>query len=204
MPAGGGAGRMLEIPVWFKIVYTVLVLAFIIIYWPRHGPANFLWFSDIAFIGAVPAMWLESAWLSGVLACMVLLPEILWNVDYALRLLLRRRITGLTEYMFDPFIPRWLRAVSLFHVPLPLVLVWLVAAYGYPAQSLLWSALCGALVLALSRVFSSKEKNINWVYGPAMVQHRVAPAAYLLLLYLCFLLLVFVPTHLLLQRLFAG
>jgi hypothetical protein len=63
-------------------------------------------------------MWLESPLISGVLGCMVLLPEVLWNVDYVLRLLLRRRITGLTEYMFDPAIPRWLRAVSLFHVPL--------------------------------------------------------------------------------------
>ncbi|NGP52278.1 membrane-associated protein [Thioalkalivibrio sp. XN8] len=193
---------MAEIPEWFKIVYTVLVVAFMIIYWPRHGPANFLWFSDVAFIGAVPAMWLESGLLAGVLACMALLPEILWNVDYASRLLLRRRITGLTEYMFDPSIPRWLRTVSLFHVPLPLVLVWLVAAYGYPPESLFWSVIAGAVILALSRIFSSKEKNINWVFGPAMVQHRVRPATYLLLLYLSFLLLVFVPTHLVLLRLF--
>ncbi|MGD9387270.1 MAG: membrane-associated protein [Gammaproteobacteria bacterium] len=193
---------MADIPEWFKIAYTALVVAFIIIYWPRHGPANFLWFSDVALIGAVPAMWLESALLSGVLACMVLLPEILWNVDYGLRLLLRRRITGLTEYMFDPFIPRWLRAVSLFHVPLPLVLVWLVAAYGYPPESLWWSVVAGAAILGLSRAFSSAEKNINWVFGPALVQHRLSPSAYLMLLYLCFLGLVFVPSHLLLLRLF--
>jgi hypothetical protein len=51
-------------------------------------------------------------------------------------------------------------------------------------------------------VFSSKQKNINWVYGPAVVQHRFSPTTYLLLLYLCFLVLVFVPTHLLLLRFF--
>ena len=190
------------IPEWFKIAYTLAVAGVIIIYWPRHGPRNFLWFSDVALIAAVPAMWLESALISGVLACMVLLPEILWNVDYLLRLTLRRRITGLTDYMFDPSIPRWLRAVSLFHVPLPLVLIWLVAAYGYPEVSLAVSAGAGAIILVLSWWFSPPEKNINWVYGPARVQRSLPQPVYLGVLYLCYVLLVFLPTHWLLLRLF--
>jgi uncharacterized membrane protein YhdT len=193
---------MHAIPEWFKIAYTLVVLAFIVIYWQRYGPRNFLWFSDIAFIGAVPAMWLESGLISGVLACMVLLPEVLWNVDYGLRLLLRRRITGLTEYMFDPSIPFWLRCVSLFHVPLPLVLVWLVAAYGYPEASLAAAAGTGAVVLALSYALSSREKNINWVFGLGRVQHRLSPPVYVGLLYLGFVFVVFLPTHWLLLRLF--
>jgi hypothetical protein len=190
------------IPEWFKIAYTLAVLAFIVIYWQRYGPRNFLWFSDIAFIGAVPAMWLESALISGVLACLALLPEVLWNVDYGLRLLLRRRITGLTEYMFDPGIPRWLRGVSLFHVPLPLVLVWLVAAYGYPEVSLAVTAGTAAVILALSYLLSSREKNINWVFGLGRFEHRLPPPVYLGLLYLGMVFVGFLPTHWLLLRLF--
>jgi hypothetical protein len=193
---------MSSIPAWFKIVYTLAVLAFIVIYWLRYGPRNFLWFSDVALIGAVPAMWLESALISGVLACMVLLPEILWNVDYALRLALRRRITGLTEYMFDPSIPLWLRSVSLFHVPLPLVLIWLVAAYGYPREALAASVGISAVVLVLSYLLSSEEKNINWVFGLGRVQHRLSQPVYLAVLYLGFIVVVFLPTHWLLLRLF--
>jgi len=191
------------IPEWFKIAYTLAVLAFIVIYWLRYGPRNFLWFSDVALIGAVPAMWLESGLIAGVLACMVLLPEVLWNVDYGLRLGLRRRITGLTEYMFDPQIPRWLRAVSLFHVPLPLVMIWLVAAYGYPEASLAGAAGVAAVTLALSYLLSSPEKNINWVFGLGKVQHRLPQPVYLGLLYAGFVALVFLPTHWLLRAIFA-
>lgn len=193
---------MYAIPEWFKIAYTLAVLAFIVLYWRRYGPANFLWFSDIAFIGAAPAMWLESPLAAGLLACMVLLPEVLWNVDYVLRLLLRRRITGLTEYMFDPSIPLWLRGVSLFHVPLPLVLLWLVAAYGYPALSLVVSVGVGGMVLILSFLCATPEKNINWVYGPARVQERLPRPVYLGLQYVALVALVFVPTHWLLGWLF--
>ena len=49
------------IPVWFKIAYTAFVLYVGVIWWKNYGWKNFLWFSDIAFIGAVPAMWLESS-----------------------------------------------------------------------------------------------------------------------------------------------
>lgn len=193
---------MSSIPEWFKIAYGLAVLAFMVIYWHRYGPRNFLWFSDIALIGAVPAMWFESALVSGTLACMVLLPEVLWNVDYVLRSVLKRRITGLTEYMFDASIPRWLRAVSLFHVPLPLVMIWLVAAYGYPAVSLPAAAGGAAVVLALSYLLSSREKNINWVFGLGRVQHRLPQPVYLGLLYLGFVLVVFLPTHWILMRVF--
>ena len=189
------------IPVWFKLAYTAFVV-YVAVVWLRHyGWKNFLWFSDIAFLGAVPAMWLENAALSSVLAVAVLLPEILWNVDYAGRLVLRRRITGLTDYMFEPERPLLLRGLSLFHVPLPLVLVWLLVAYGYDSTVGLPGAIVlAAIVLPLSRAVSAPDKNINWVYGLGGVQTRLPASAYLLVLFAGFVACVFVPTDLLLRR----
>jgi hypothetical protein len=189
------------IPFWFKLAYTAFVLYVGVIWWRNYGWKNFLWFSDIAFIGAVPAMWLENAALSSVLAVAVLLPEILWNVDYAGRLLLRRRITGLTDYMFEPERPLLLRGLSLFHVPLPLVLLWLLAAYGYDERV----GLPGAIVLALvvlpwSRWVSTPDKNINWTYGLGRVQTRWPAWQYMTVLIVGFVVLVFVPTDWLLRH----
>jgi len=189
------------IPFWFKLAYTAFVLYVGVIWWRNYGWKNFLWFSDIAFIGAVPAMWLENAALSSVLAVAVLLPEILWNVDYAGRLLLRRRITGLTDYMFEPERPLLLRGLSLFHVPLPLVLLWLLAAYGYDDRV----GLPGAIVLALvvlpwSRWVSTPDKNINWTYGLGRVQTRWPAWQYMTVLIVGFVVLVFVPTDWLLRH----
>jgi len=191
------------IPVWFKLAYTAFVLYVCVIWWRNYGWKNFLWFSDIAFIGAVPAMWLENSAMASVLAVAVLLPEILWNVDYAGRLILRRRITGLTDYMFEPERPLLLRGLSLFHVPLPLVLLWMLAAYGYDAAV----GLPGAIVLALvvlpwSRWVSPPDKNINWTYGLGRVQTRWPAWQYMTILILGFIVFVFLPTDLLLRRLY--
>ncbi len=191
------------IPLWFKVAYTAFVACVMAVWWKNYGWRNFLWFSDIAFIGAVPAMWLESASLASVLAVAVLLPEILWNVDFAGRLLLRRRITGLTDYMFEAERPRLLRGLSLFHVPLPLVLLWMLEAYGYDRRIGLPGAIAlGAVVLPLSRLVSAPEKNINWTYGLGAVQARWPAWAYVLALFAGFVVFVFVPTDLLVRRMF--
>jgi hypothetical protein len=193
------------IPLWFKLAYTVFVLYVMAVWWRNYGWKNFLWFSDIAFIGAVPAMWLEDATLASVLAVAVLLPELLWNVDYALRLLLRRRITGLTDYMFEPERPLLLRGLSLFHVPLPLVLLWMIAAYGYDATAGLPGAVVlAAVVLPWSRLVSAPEKNINWTYGLGAKRVSWPGWLYVFVLFVGFVLLVFVPTDAFLRLAWPG
>ena len=49
------------IPLGLKVVYTIFVCALVPIYWREYGSANFLWFSDIALLALVPALWLENA-----------------------------------------------------------------------------------------------------------------------------------------------
>jgi hypothetical protein len=191
------------IPMWFKLAYTAFVLLVVVIWLRHYGWRNLLWFSDIAFIGAVPALWLEDARIASVLAVAVLLPEMLWNVDLAGRLLLRRRISGLTDYMFEHERPLVLRRLSLFHVPLPLVLLWLLAAYGYADRIALPGAiLLAALLLPLSRAVSTPEKNINWTWGLGPVPSRLSGPAHVAVLFAGFVLLVFVPTHAILRNTF--
>ena len=193
----------MTIPLWFKLAYTAFVLYVMAVWWKHYGWKNFLWFSDIAFIGAVPAMWLESRAIASVLAVAVLLPEILWNVDFVARIALRRRITGLTDYMFEPERPKLLRGLSLFHVPLPLVLLWMVREYGYDGRvGLAGAVVLAAVVLPWSRAVSTPERNINWTHGFGTRRSSLSPATYVTLLFLAFVAFVFVPTHALLQALY--
>jgi hypothetical protein len=191
------------IPFWFKLAYTAFVAVIVVIWLKHYGWRNLLWFSDIALIGAVPALWFDDAALASILAVAVLGPELLWNVDFLLRLVTGRRVVGLTEYMFEAERPRILRLLSLFHVPLPLLLIWMLHEYGFAAPVALPGAvLLAALVLPASRLFGSAEANINWSYGLSRIQARLSPVAYVALLFAGFVLLVFVPTNLLLLRVF--
>ncbi len=112
-----------------KIVYTGFLMVLVPAYWRNYGLANFLWFSDIALLTTGIALWTENSLLASIQALSVGLLETVWLVDFVGRLLTGRNVIGLSKYMWDPKIPRWLRALSLFHVVLPFLLGWLVCAW---------------------------------------------------------------------------
>ena len=89
------------------------------IYATKYSRGNLLWFSDIALLATLPALWFESPFVASMMAVGVLLPEGLWNLSFFGQLITGKRISGLTEYMFDAHKPLYLRALSLFHVFLP-------------------------------------------------------------------------------------
>ena len=60
-------------PVWIKIAWTALAALVVPVNWKAYGVANFLWFSDLALLLAVPALWLESPLLASVIALAALI-----------------------------------------------------------------------------------------------------------------------------------
>ena len=192
------------IPLWLKIAYTIVVAVILAVYFVKIGPKNYLWFSDIALILTGVALWLESPLLAGMMAVGLLLPETVWNLSYFAGLLTGKPIGGVASYMFDQDKPHYLRALSLFHVFLPVVLVWLVWRLGYDPDAWVAQTVLAGIVLPLTYVLTEPEENINKVYGPLdKPQTRVPPLVYLGLLMLALVLLVYLPTHLLLRALFS-
>lgn len=188
------------VPLWLKLAYTAMTAVVLLIYWRKYGPANFLWFSDIALIGSTLALWLESSLIASTLAVGVLLPEALWNLSYFGRLLTGKRITGLTDYMFETERPLWLRMLSLFHVPLTVVLLWLVWRLGYDPRALPAMLLLCWLVMPVCYWLTDPGRNINWAFGPGGegVRTRMHPLAYLALLMFVVFPATYLATHLLL------
>jgi hypothetical protein len=191
------------IPISLKIAYTLFVCLLVPIYWRQYGLVNFLWFSDIALLVLVPALWLESPLLISMMALAVVLPELAWNVDYFFRLATGVSLIGLTSYMFDATIPPFIRGLSLFHVALPVLLIWMLSRLGYDGRALFWQTLVAAAVLPLSYFLSNPRENVNWVYGLGEKPQTKVPAPlFVLFLMLLFPVGVYLPTHLLLDRIF--
>jgi hypothetical protein len=194
-----------EIPLWIKVAYTLIVAVIVPVYLAYYGPANFLWFSDIALIVTGVALWLESPLLVSMMAVGVLLPELLWNVSFLTRLLTGVRVSGLADYMFDTRIPKWIRALSLFHVVLPVLMLWMVHKLGYDPRALPAQTALAWVILPLTYAVTKPEDNINWVYGPgARPQRQVSPPLYLAFVLIFFPLIVYLPTHLLLRAVLGG
>lgn len=185
-----------QIHLGIKLAYTLFLLVLLPVYWAHYGPRNFLWFSDIALLGMGAALWLESGLLASMMMLAVLLPELAWNLDFLGRLLGGHRMFGMSAYMFEATRPRFLRALSLFHVPLPIGLVWLVVRLGYDRRAWLYQSLLALVVLPVSYWLTDPKENVNWVHGLGKPQTALRPWAYLALLIIAFSLLLYLPPHL--------
>ena len=191
------------IPLWIKITYTLFAVVTIAVYAVKYPLGNFLWFSDIALVLAVPALWFESSLLASMMGIAILLPEVFWNVSFFGRLLTGKRLAGLTDYMFDAQKARYLRALSLFHIFLPVLLLWMIARLGYSAKALIAQTVLAWIVLPLTYAITGPEENINGVFGPRSVRRNPQSAIlYLGLLMIALPVLVYFPTHLLLRAFF--
>ncbi len=193
------------LPLWLKLAYTLFVLILIPAYWINLGIANFLWGSDIALLVMVFGLWLESRLLVSMMAVGVLIPELAWNIDYFTHLVAGQDVLGLnaTGYMFSEDRSRLVRGLSLFHVFLPVILIYSLMRLGYDSRAFLAQVILCWLVLPASYFFTEPANNINWVYGITEIPQTWMPeTVYLLLLMVLFPLLIFLPTHILLKMIF--
>jgi hypothetical protein len=190
-------------PLWTKIAWTAVAALVVPVNWRAYGVANFLWFSDLALLLAVPALWLESPFLASTIAVAALLPETAWLVDFLVRLAFGKSPIGIADYMFDARTPRALRAVSLFHVFEAPLLVWMVARLGYDGRALAAQTVFGWMILVACYVWTDAAKNVNWVFGPGnSPQHAIPQPVYFALLLLLFPVAIYWPTHAVLRAAF--
>jgi hypothetical protein len=193
------------VPLWLKVAWTAMVVAIVLIYWRYRGPANLLWFSDIAFLALVPGLWLESSFIVSLMACLVLVPEMLWSVSFFGRLLHLPQVTSIADYMFDDETPLWLRSVSLFHVPLLAVIIWGPWRLGYDPGVFPSAVLIAWFVLPLTRLLTKPKKNINHVYRlPVAAGANLTPLQHMLVLMTAVPLVFQLPAHLLLWAMFGN
>jgi len=192
----------MQIPLVVKVLHTLFVLVLIPAYWAHYGPGNFLWFSDVALFLSVVAIWTESSLLVSMQAVGVLALETFWIVDVLARLIAGVQITGLSDYMFKQKNPLSIRALSLFHLWLPLLLLWMVHRFGYDRRALLAQTLLAWIVIPLTYLLTDPSKNINWVHGIGSQPQTWLPSwMWLTVLMIAFPVCVYWPTHLLLDRL---
>lgn len=213
--SGAIVSRKQQVPLVLKIAYSLFVAVLVPYYWSAYGPTNFLYFCDVALLLTLVAIWRESALLASMCAVGILLPQVLWMADF-LGSAVGFPLVGMTAYMFDPKYTLFVRGLSFFHFWLPLVLVWLVWRLGYDARAFhRWTVLAWGLLLICFFLMPAPPApadnpnlpvNINYVYGldDKQPQTWLPPPAYFCLLLAVLPCAIYLPTHIVLQKLFSA
>jgi hypothetical protein len=187
------------VPLWLKIVWTVWLAAWVPIYWKQYGVQNFLYFCDLGNFFLAAGLWLESQLIFSWQASGLLLFQTLYTIDLAATVLTGRHVIGGTEYMFDANVPWLVRLLSLFHLVVPPLLLWAIARLGYDQRGWKYQTVMTWIVVPIN-YFWRPEQDVNWARGPFFREQHLVPGLIYLPAYLLIVpLVVYWPSHLVLQ-----
>ena len=207
--------RSSRIPLPVKLVYTLYMAVLIPVYLQTYGPTNFLYFCDIALLMTWVALWTESALLVSAATVGIVLPQVLWAIDFVATGF-GLPLSGMTGYMYDDALPVYARFLSFFHFWLPFFLLWLLRRTGYDARGLLLWTVIALVALYICYFFMPAPPppidnpalpvNINYVYGfsDQAAQTWMPPLLWFVLLQLALVFLVLLPSHWLLKRCYSA
>jgi hypothetical protein len=132
-------------------------------YWSFYGPVVFLNLCDIAVILTCIGLWRGSALLLSSQALSSLVVDLTWILDLVSRAFTGHHLIGGTEYMWDPAYPAWLRALSMFHIALPVALIWSLRQVGYDRRGYRLQMGIAVVVMIASRAVGAAE-NTNFAF----------------------------------------
>ena len=131
-----------------------------------------------------------------------LVPGVLWCLDAGWKLATGHYLVGGTEYMWDPHYPLAVRLLSLFHIGMPIALLWGLGRVGYDRRALAMQSGIAAGLLILSR-FLPAALNLNYAYHDPLLHRAWGPApVHLGVTFMVLVAVLYWPTHVLLRRLF--
>ena len=184
---------------WLSVLWLVVWLPTYSIVW---GGANFLHLCNVAVFLSCLGFLFESPLLLSSQALVAILGNFLWVIEFLNNLVLGHALFGGTEYMKDARIPLWVRCLSLYHLVLPLLLLWGLLSLGYDRRGWKLQGAITLVLLFLSR-FADSAKNINFVFQDPLLQKFWGNAFWhVMLIWLSLNLLLYWPTHLVLCHVF--
>ena len=196
---------------WIKWPISIFVLVWVPCYWINYGPSVFLYFCDIELLLTLIGLWCKNQTMISMAAVGILLPQLVWIFDFV-GLLFGIKIIGATSYMLNDSNSLLSRFLSLFHVWLPFLLLYLIKQFGYQKPALIyWIILAWVTVVICYLYFPppgtfvediNTPVNINYVYGFSIKEKQLwmSDTNYFLLLLIVMPLFIFWPAHKLLIK----
>lgn len=193
--------RTAPVPLKARLGYSAWMLFWVAVILSEQGPQNFAWLCNVAKFLVLYAVWAGNRLLLSSQAGTFVVVGAVWVLDLLVALPRGASLTGFTDYMLDPDLALVARLASLYHVFMPLFVLWVLTHTGYDRRG--WRLQCaiGAGAVLAAWLLTDPDRNINWVHRPfGLEQPPVAEPLWVALLVVALPLLIYLPGHWLVQR----
>jgi len=170
-------------------------------YWISSGePFHLIWLCDLTLLITGIGLIFGNSLLISSQVIGTLLVQLSWNLDFWLRLITGSKVFGFTEYMFSPAHPVQVRILSVFHIFLPVFLIYGIIRLGYDLRGWRWQSYLTAGVYGLSFLTTNPSQDTNWVLGPFWKAQNVVPGWLWLIIWLMLIIIMYWIFHLILKK----
>src|SRR5258708_34869253 len=156
---------------WVALTWMIVWLPAYVRVW---GWASLLLLCDLAVILACAGFWWGSPLLISSPAVSLLVPGVLWCLDAGWKLATGHSLVGGAEYMWDARYPLAVRLLSLFHIGLPIALLWGLRRVRYDQRGLATQSGIAAGLLTLSR-FMPAALNLKYADRDPLLHRAGSP-----------------------------
>lgn len=189
------------LPLAARLGYTVWMLVWVAVILSEQGPQNFVWLCNVAKFLILYSVWTGDRLLLSSQAGTFVLVGAVWTVDLLLALPRGASFTGFTDYMFNPDLALAARLASLYHLFMPLFVIWALTRTGYDRRGWWLQCVIGACAVVAAWLVTEPHRNVNWVHRPfGLEQPPLAEPLWVALLVVALPLLIYLPGHWLVQR----
>jgi hypothetical protein len=180
------------------ILYSCFMSVLIPVYWYSYGLINFLYFCDITLILTYIGSIIKNRLLISISAVGILIPQALWIVDFIFTTC-GYSLMHMTDYMYQDKYSYLLRGLSLFHLWLPFLLLYLLGKWGYDSRAVhYWNVIFFCVIVLCYNII---DKNINFIWGLGdKHQTSMHHTVWFVMVLLSAPTLIYYPTHYILKR----
>jgi hypothetical protein len=191
-----------KFPAWARWASLVWLVAWFSLYWHEWGLENFLHVCNLAIILTCLAISANNRLLLASQAVSSILSDLLWDLDVSWTFFQGHHLFGGTEYMWDTHYALWIRLISLYHFVWPLIVLLAVKQIGYDRRGLGLQAGIAALAVIAGRM-ANPALNLNFAFTDPIFRRQIGPVwVHLTLIWVVMVVVLYVPTHLMLRKLF--
>lgn len=190
------------LPRWLKLAFSAFMLGWVPLVIATRGWQNLLWLCDVANLLVLVGLWRESRLLLSSQLVATLIIGLAWTLDLLAALAIGVHPFAATAYMFDPELPLALRLTSLYHIAVPLLLLFAVTRLGHDRRGWRLQTLICWTILPVTAWLADPERNVNWIEAPFGVPQVWLPDwLYVLACMLAYPLLLYLPSEAILRHL---
>jgi hypothetical protein len=176
--------------------YTAWMAFWVAVVLWAYGPQNFLWICNLAQFLVLYSLWRSDGLVLSSQAGTVCMVGLVWTLDFVQALVTGGSSATFTAYMFNPELPLLARATSLYHVALPVLVLWLLRRSGYDHRGPWLQCALGAVAVIGGWLLTEPHRNVNWVHAPFGVEQAWLPTPWFVgLLLVLYPLLLYLPGH---------